>query len=458
MSLSIRSLFMTFAGLLLAAFSAHAQQNWPGFKEADWIAKDFRFHTGEVLPQMRIHYATLGDPKNEAVLVLHGTTGNLNSMLSAGYGGQMFGPGQPLDANRYFIILPDAIGHGKTAKPSDGMRAKFPKYNYDDMVDAQYRLVKEGLGVKRLRLVTGNSMGGMHTWIWGTKYPGEMDALVPMASQPTEMSSRNWMLRRLIVDSITGDPEWNNGNYTKQPRSAQFASVYYALATNGGDQALYKAAPTRTKADQLLDARLKAPFTADANDTLYAWSSSGDYNASPNLHRIQAALLAINAADDERNPPSTGIMERELGRVKGAKYLLIPASEDTAGHGTTGSARWYARQVADWLATVPRGANVAAAPVAAPAPVSVVPRAVAPAAAAPAPAAPARAPAAVVAVPAAPTATMITIPGPPAVETPPPQARQPDADPTRIRKRANPYECTAWNTAACSAPLPAERR
>jgi homoserine O-acetyltransferase len=275
-------------------------------------------------------------------------------MTSPAFAGQLFGPGQPLDATKYFLIIPDSVGHGKSSKPSDGMRASFPKYNYDDMVDAQYRLVKEGLGIRKLRLVMGNSMGGMHTWLWGTKYPDMMDALVPMACQPTEMSSRNWILRRLIVDSITNDPAWNNGNYTTQPRSAQVASVFYAFATNGGNLALYKAAPSRDKADALLDARLKASFAADANDTLYAWASSGDYNASPGLEKVTAAVLAINAADDERNPPETGIMDREIKRIRNASYLLIAASPDTAGHGTTGSARWYAKQLGDWLATVPR--------------------------------------------------------------------------------------------------------
>jgi homoserine O-acetyltransferase len=194
----------------------------------------------------------------------------------------------------------------------------------------------------------------MHAWIWGTKYPGEMDILVPMACQPSEMSSRNWIMRRLIVDSITNDPEWNGGNYTKQPRSAQFASVFFAFATNGGDQALYRQAPTRKQADALLDARLKANFTADANDTLYQWASSGDFNASPGLERIEATVLAINAADDERNPPSTGIMDREMKRVKNGRLLLIPASDQTAGHGTTGNARWYQRELAELLQAAPR--------------------------------------------------------------------------------------------------------
>jgi homoserine O-acetyltransferase len=214
--------------------------------------------------------------------------------------------------------------------------------------------VTEGLGVKHLRLVIGNSMGGMQAWMWGVKYPGFMDALVPMASQPSAMSSRNWMLRRLIVDSIRNDPEWNNGNYTKQPRSAQFSQVFFGIATSGGDQALYRAAPTREQADRILDARLKAPYTGDANDQLFQWESSGDYNPSPGLDKIEAAVLVINAADDERNPPETGVMDRELKRIKNAKYHLIPASEQTAGHGTTGSAKWYKSQLAEFLQQVPR--------------------------------------------------------------------------------------------------------
>jgi homoserine O-acetyltransferase len=246
-------------------------------------------------------------------------------------------------------VIPDSLGHGKSTKPSDGLRAAFPKYDYEDMVDAQYRLLKEGLGIKHLRLVIGNSMGGMHAWIWGTKYPTEMDALVPMACQPTEMSSRNWILRRLITDSITNDSDWNGGNYTKQPKSAQFASVFFGFATSGGNLALYKAAPTHDKADALLDARMKAPFPADANDVLYQWGSSADYNPSPDLEKIQAQVLAINAADDERNPPETGIMDREMKRVRNGRYLLIPASEQTAGHGTTGNARWYRQQLDELL-------------------------------------------------------------------------------------------------------------
>jgi homoserine O-acetyltransferase len=328
--------------------------DYPAPKQGSWTVKDFRFHTGEVLPELRLNYTTIGEPTGEPVLVLHGTAGSAASMLTPGFAGELFGAGQPLDANRYYIILPDAIGAGRSSRPSEGLRTAFPKYNYDDMVDGQYRLVKEHLGVKHLRVIVGNSMGGMQAWIWGSKYPDFMDAIVPMASQPTEMSSRNWMMRRLITDSIRNDPDWNNGNYAKQPRSAQFASVFFGVATNGGDLAYYKAAPTRAKADQLLDQRLNAPFTADANDVLYQWDSSRDYNPAPGLERIQAAVLAVNAADDERNPPATGIMDREMKRVKNGRYVLIPASDQTAGHGTTGQARFWKQYLAELLQNAPR--------------------------------------------------------------------------------------------------------
>jgi homoserine O-acetyltransferase len=340
--------------LVLLGASALAQTS--AAREASWTARDFSFHTGDVAPELSLHYTTLGDPAGEPVLILHGTTGSGSGLLSPGFGGELFGPGQPLDAAKYFIILPDAIGHGKSAKPSDGLRAKFPKYNYDDMVAAQYRLVTEGLGVKHLRLVLGNSMGGMHTWMWGTRYPDFMDALVPMAAQPTEMSSRNWMLRRLIIDSIRNDPDWNEGNYTSQPRAFRAAAVFYGVATSGGTLALQKEAPTRALADKLLDARLAAPSKADANDVLYQWDASRDYNASPGLERIKAALLAINSADDERNPPETGLMERELKRVPNARLYLIPASEETRGHATTGMAKYWKAQVQEFLASVSRRA------------------------------------------------------------------------------------------------------
>jgi len=344
-------------GLLVAVSAVAAgAAEFPPPKQGSWVARDFKFHTGEVMPELKISYTTVGAPSGEPVLMLHGTTGSGAGMLTPAFAGELFGAGQPLDATKYFIILPDAIGHGQSAKPSDGLRAKFPRYNYDDMVLAQYRLVTEGLGLKHLRLVMGNSMGGMHTWIWGVVYPDFMDALVPMASQPTEMSSRNWMMRRLITDSIRNDPEWNGGNYTTQPKSAQVASVFYGIATNGGTLAYQRNAPTRERADKLLDDRLAAPFRADANDVLYQWDSSRDYNPAPGLERIEAALLAINAADDERNPPETGLMERELKRVKNGKLHLIPASEQTSGHGTTAQAKFYIEPLRQLMQTAPKRA------------------------------------------------------------------------------------------------------
>ena len=342
------------AALWLAGAALAQAADYPAAKEGDWVARDFRFQSGQVMPELKIHYRTLGNPAGEPVLVLHGTAGSGASVLTPNWAGQLLGPGQPLDAAKYYVIIPDVVGHGKSSKPSDGLRMKFPRYNYDDMVVATYRLLTEHLNVKHLRLVIGNSMGGMETWIWAQKYPGMMDIAVPMASLPSEMSSRNWMLRRLITDSIRNDPDWKGGDYTAQPKSAQFASVFFGIATNGGDMALAKAAPTREKADALLDARLKAPFPADANDVLYQWDSSRDFNPSAGLERITATLLAINAADDERNPPHVGVLEREIKRVKNGKVLLIPASADTAGHGTTGSAKWYAKELAALLASAPR--------------------------------------------------------------------------------------------------------
>ena len=336
--------------LILAFIAVPAiAADYPPPKTGDWVAKDFKFHTGEVMPELRLAYTTVGDPSGQPVLVLHGTTGSATSMLTPAFAGELFGAGQPLDATKYYIIIPDSIGHGKSSKPSDGLRAKFPKYNYADMVDAQYRLVKEGLGISHLRLVIGNSMGGMHTWLWGVTYPDFMDALAPMASQPTAMASRNWMMRRLIIDSIRNDPDWKDGNYTTQPKAFRTAAVFFNLATNGGTLAYQKMAPTRAAADKLLDQRLATLTNADANDYLYQWEASGDYDPSPGLARITATVLAINAADDERNPPETGLTEAALKQIKNARLVLIPASEDTRGHGTTGMAKFYRQPLGELL-------------------------------------------------------------------------------------------------------------
>src|SRR5262252_8821667 len=339
---------------ILVALPALAA-DYPAPQEGSWVMRDFRFHTGEVLPELRLHYTTVGAPTGEPVLLLHGTAGSGAGMLTPAFAGELLGPGQPLDASRYYLILPDAIGHGQSSKPSDGLRASFPRYNYDDMVSAQYRLVTEHLGVRYVRLVLGYSMGGMQAWLWAQKYPDFMDIAVPMASQPTEMSGRNWMTRRLIIDSIRNDPELMIGNYPELRASSQVSSLFYGIAANGGNRALQKTAPTREKADQLVNQRLSAPFRGDANDVLYQWESSGDYNASPGLERIQATLLAINSADDERNPPDLGLLEREISRVKNGRVLLIPASDQTVGHGTVFQAKFWKRDLAELLQSAPRG-------------------------------------------------------------------------------------------------------
>jgi homoserine O-acetyltransferase len=349
---SARLCALAIAALFLLAPGVHAA-DYPAPQQADSVAHDFRFHTGEVIGELRLHYTTVGDPRGEPVLILHGTASTGAAFLNPAYAGELFGPGQPLDATKYFIILPDAIGAGKSTKPSDGPRAKFPAYNYDDMVAAQYRLITEGLGIRHLRLVTGNSMGGMQSWVWGEAHPDFMDALVPMASQPTAMASRNWMMRRMIIDSIRNDPNWHDGNYTAQPPRLKAVLVFFGIATSGGTLAYQAQAPTHELADKLLDARLAAPFTGDANDVLYQWASSGDYDPSPGLEKIQAAVLAINSADDERNPPETGIIEAAIKRIKGGRLYLIPASAETRGHGTTGMAKFWKEPFAEFLQAVP---------------------------------------------------------------------------------------------------------
>lgn len=277
-------------------------------------------------------HTTVCAPSGEPVPVLHGTAGSSGTrMLLPPCAGELFGPGQPLDATRHFIILPDANGAGKSSKPSDGPHAKFPHYNVDDMVLARYRWVTQALGLDQLRLLRGNSTGGMHTWIWGGRCPRFMDALVPMASQPTERAGRNWMKPRMLTDSIRHDPDWNEGNYTTQPRALRFANVLCGITTTGGSLAAYNAGPTRALADKRVEERMSAAFAADANDLLYQWEASSGDNASPGLERLQAALLAFNSADDERNPQERGIIACELQSVKGSRLLLIPANEETPG-------------------------------------------------------------------------------------------------------------------------------
>jgi homoserine O-acetyltransferase len=330
--------------------------DYPAPKQGQWIAPEFKFHTGEVLRDVKLGYTTVGDPTGIPVVVLHGTGGSAGNMLTPAFAGELFGAGQPLDATKYYVVIPDAIGHGKSSKPSDGLKTRFPKYNYADMVDAQYRLLSEGLGIGHVRLIIGNSMGGMNTWLWGERYPSYMDALVPMASQPTAMASRNWMLRRMMLETIRNDPDYRNGDYTSQPHSMKFATVFYGIATSGGTLNHQKQAPTREQADKLVDARLAAATTADANDFLWQWGSSADYDPAPELEKIEAWVLLINAADDERNPPETGLTDAAVKRIRNGKLHLIPASDQTSGHGTTANARFYKEQLQEFLQMAPRRA------------------------------------------------------------------------------------------------------
>jgi homoserine O-acetyltransferase len=333
--------------LLLVALTSWAA-DFPEPVEGDFTIRDFRFHTGEILPELRLHYTTVGKPSQNAVLIMHGTGGSGRGFLSAGFGGELFGPGQPLDATKYFIILPDAIGHGKSSKPSDGLRMRFPHYNYDDMVIADHRLIVEQLGVKHLRLVMGTSMGAMHSWVWGEMYPDFMDALLPLASAPVEIAGRNRILRRMIMDAIRSDPEWKNGDYDQQPRGLLAAQYGLTMMTSSPLQ-MYKQSPTREKADAAFDRIMSGAMRKDANDMLYQYDCSSDYNPAPNLEKIQARLIAVNSADDEVNPPELGILEREIQRVKHGRYVLIPTSDQTRGHGTHSIAKLWKQYVVELL-------------------------------------------------------------------------------------------------------------
>jgi homoserine O-acetyltransferase len=342
------------SAILAAAISAMTSQtamaaDYPAPKQGDFIAHDFKFHSGEVMAELKLHYTTVGEPTGQPVLVLHGSGGSAASLLTPTFAGELFGKGQPLDASKYYIILPDGLGHGKSSKPSDGMKTAFPKYDYDDMVEAQHRLIKDGLGIKHLRLVIGNSMGGMHAWLWAAKFPGMMDVVVPMASQPTAMAARNWILRRMMIETIRNDPDYNNGNYVSQPRMMKYAIAAYGLASSGGTLAYQNQAPSSEKADRMVDERLALPVTADANDFIYQWQASRDYDASAGLSRIEATLLAINAADDERNPPETGLLAEAIKQIKNGRLYLIPASTDTRGHSTTSDAKFYKQQLEELL-------------------------------------------------------------------------------------------------------------
>ena len=343
------------------AAPAAAGQGKPGYPapvEGDCILENFRFAGGETLPQLRLHYTTIGTPVKDAsgvvqnaVLIMHGTTGSGRGFLSNQFAGGLFGPGQLLDATTHYIILPDAIGHGRSSKPSDGLHMRFPRYTYDDMVAAQHRMLTGHLGVNHLRLVMGTSMGGMMTWVWGTTFPDFMDALMPLASLPVEIAGRNRMMRKMMIDSIRNDPEWLDGEYRSPPRRGLIGAINVMLFMVSSPLQWQKQAPTRAAAEAFLEARTNSYLKSlDANDMMYQYDASREYNPAPLLEKIQAPLYAINSADDQVNPPELGILEKEIQRVKRGRYILIPISDRTSGHGTHSNPAIWGRYLEELLA------------------------------------------------------------------------------------------------------------
>jgi homoserine O-acetyltransferase/O-succinyltransferase len=332
---------------VLAATNSVAQQQeasptWPAPHEGDYTVHDFHFQSGETLSEVRLHYTTLGSPVKDAsgrttnaVLILHGTFGAGNGFLRPIFAGVLFGPGQLLDATKYFIILPDNIGHGKSTKPGDGMDARFPQYEYADMVALQRELVEKGLGVNHLRLILGTSMGCMHSWMWGEAYPDFMDALMPLACQPAAIAGRNRIWRDMVIEGIRQDPDWKNGDYTSEPRAALQIGADFFLIASSSPLHMQEELPTREAADRYLDDYVKRMTASmDANDLLYAVSASKNYDPSAKLGAITAYVMFINSADDFINPPELGIAEREIKKVKNGKFVLLPISDQTHGHGT----------------------------------------------------------------------------------------------------------------------------
>ena len=350
---------VSFAMFFVAARSSARQTraaSTPTPHEGDFVLHDFHFKSGETLPELRMHYYAFGKPAKDAngrttnaVLVLHGTGGSGRQFLSPLFANVLFGPGQLLDVSRYFVLLPDNIGHGKSSKPSDGMRAHFPQYDYDDMVLAQHELLEKGLGVNHLRLVMGTSMGCMHSWVWGETYPDFMDAMMPLACLPVQIAGRNRVWRKMVIDGIRQDPEWRNGDYATEPPAALRIWADFLIIAGSAPLVMQKNLPTRDAADKYLgDTVKRITANIDANDVFYAVNASRNYDPSANLDKITAPVMFINSADDFINPPELGIAEREIQKVKNGRFVLLPISDKTHGHGThTDAAVWqqYLREL-----------------------------------------------------------------------------------------------------------------
>jgi homoserine O-acetyltransferase len=335
--------------------AASTEPQWPNQREGDFFIKDFRFGSGETLAELKLHYVTIGTPRKNAagdvenaVLLIHNTSGGSKNWMTPGLAGELFGAGQPLDASRYFLVIPDSIGFGGSSKPSDGLKGKFPHYRYRDAIEAQHRLVTEGLGIKHLRMIVGISMGGMHAWMWGELYPDFMDGLVPIASQPSAISGRNWIQRRVIIEAIRRDPEWNGGMYEKNPSNYVYVTPFTALMT-GSVVRIQEAAPSREKGDAFYFNAVEQAKKGDANDQLYALESIMDYDPSKDLEKIKAKVLAINFADDAVNPPELDILEPAMKRIRDGKFVLVPPGKDTHGHYTNLRAGVWKSYLADFI-------------------------------------------------------------------------------------------------------------
>jgi homoserine O-acetyltransferase len=348
--------------LLLCAAPAAAQTDWAArLTEGDATLPDFRFRSGETLPELRIHYATLGAPHRDArgeidnaVMVLHGTGGSGRQFLAPQFADELYGPGQPLDLARYYVILTDGIGHGRSSKPSDGLRMRFPHYDYDDMVEAQ-RLMLGRLGVARLRLLMGTSMGCMHGFVWAEAHPEMLRAIMPMACLPTQIAGHNRMWRRMAVEGIRRDPAWQDGNYASEPVQGLRTAVSLLQVAGFAPLYLQRTYPTREGAEAYIVDRVERDIaTRDANDLIYQLEASRTYNPLPNLERIRTPITWVNSADDFINPPDYGIAQAAARRMPTARYVLIPASAETRGHGTHTWARFWKRELVDLLARTER--------------------------------------------------------------------------------------------------------
>jgi homoserine O-acetyltransferase len=338
--------------LAFSVMTANAQE-YPEPERGTYVIENFEFQTGEVLPEMNVSYLTIGDPANPPVLITHGTTGQATSMLGSAFADNLYGPGQPLDAERYFLILVDTIGAGQSSKPSDGLRTDFPEHTLLDMVNAQKMLLEDHLDVDHLHLKIGFSMGGMLTWTWLTEYPDFMDGGVPIASLPGPMAGRNWMMRRMVIDAVRDDPAWNNGNYEEQPPMLRYMSAWFGIATSNGNLRLQEIGATREMADAFVDERKEQQTVGDANDVMYMWNASRDFDPTPLLGDIQADVLVLLSQDDERNPVELPMLEENMALIPNAEMYIVPEDNQTRGHGTTYNASYYADVLADFMAQLP---------------------------------------------------------------------------------------------------------